>query len=53
MAKAEQTRGSMHCSPSARNYEKKRLARLRRRAERKDPENAPGRVRELIQGWVD
>lgn len=50
MAKAEQTRGSRHSSPNGRKYEKKRHARLLRRAARKDPENAPKR---LIKGWVD
>jgi hypothetical protein len=53
MGKAEQTRGTKHAGPGVRRDEKRRLARLRRQAERKDPENAPGQVRELLKGWVD
>lgn len=37
-------------SPRARKYEKRRANRLRRRAEKVDPTNAPTR---LIRGWND
>lgn len=36
--------------PGSRKFEKKRAARLRRRAEKLDPANAPTR---LIRGWND
>lgn len=53
MGKAEQTRGTRHAGSKRRRDEKRRLARLRRQAERKDPENAPEQNRELTEGWVD
>lgn len=37
-------------SPNGRKYEKRRANRLRRRAEKRDPANAPTR---LIRGWND
>jgi hypothetical protein len=37
-------------SPADRRFEKRRANKLRRRAERIDPENAPTR---LIRGWND
>lgn len=37
-------------SPNGRKFEKRRANRLRRRAERLDPENAPVRC---IRGWND
>lgn len=50
MAYAEQTSRTRHTSPKGRKYEKRRAARLRRRAEKKDPANAPKKV---IKGWAD
>jgi hypothetical protein len=50
MAYAEQTSRTKHTSPNGRKYEKKRASRLRRRAERRDPENAP---KKMIKGWAD
>lgn len=47
---AEQVRHTRHCSPNSRRYEKRRAARLRRRYEKADPENAPTRV---TKGWAD
>ena len=51
--KAEQLRGCHHTNSKARKYQKRKLARLRRRAEKLDIENAPEKLRELIRGWVD
>ncbi len=63
MGKAEQTRRTRYASPNHRQYEKKRLARLRRQLERQlsfvllkgeTPENDNvGQIRELIEGWAD
>lgn len=38
---------------SGRRYEKKRTHRLRRRAEKRDPEKAPRRLKDLTLGWGD
>lgn len=35
-----------------RRHHKDLVHRMRRRAERRDPENAPRHVRELVRGWV-
>lgn len=50
MAKAEQIGKGQHTGPNTRKYEKRRAARLRRRAEKLDPANAPKR---MIRGWSD
>jgi len=47
---AEQVRHTKHHSPRSRRIEKRRAARLRRRYEKVDPENAPLRV---TKGWAD
>lgn len=40
-------------SRSEKRWGKRELKRARRRAEKRDPENAPTRMRELTQGWAD
>lgn len=52
-SKAEQVRGCEFARHSSNRYAKKRLARARRRAERRDPENAGRRIRDYTFGWVD
>jgi len=49
----EQARRARHCSQRCRRDAKRALRRLRRRAEKRDVENAPGQVRELLRGWAD
>jgi hypothetical protein len=49
--KAEQI--TRHSSVGGRRQLKKDAKRARRRAERRDPENAPRSLREVIRGWGD
>lgn len=52
-AKAEQTRGTRHASPKCKQWEKKRLHRIRRRAEKRDPQGAPRTLKGYMKGWAD
>lgn len=40
-------------SPLARKRLKRMARRLRRRAEKRDLESAPTRIRELVRGWAN
>ena len=43
----------LYTGANHRRYMKRKTRRLRRRAEKRDPENAPTRLREMTRGWSD
>jgi len=51
--KAEQVRGCRYTGPGYRRFCKKQAAKARRSAEKRDPENAPTKLRHVIRGWSD
>ncbi len=53
MAYAEVTRRQQFASPNEKRYEKRKLKRLRRRHEKRDPENAGTKIRHFTRGWCD
>lgn len=53
MGKAEQTRGCRYTTPGHKKHAKRRAKRLRRRAEKKNAETAPERIKDVTQGWTD
>lgn len=42
-----------YTSPNERRHIKRKTRRIRRRAEKRDPENAPTKLKHMTLGWSD